>query len=586
MKIQNRRILSKMAYIVSLLIAWLALRPFPAAAAGTWIPLANKALVTIGTTLLLSDGTVMCSDSDPSQTTWCLLTPDKYGSYVNGTWTYIANAHYGRLYFQSDVLPDGRVYVAGGEDPSDTPQYTPALQKRHPEIYDPVANTWTVIDPPLSLLNPAYGDQIGDSVSVVTSDGTVLAAADLHNPDGTGNNKMLIYDPRTGVWSDNVLVYPGNQGECSWAKLADGSILTIDANATTSERYIPSQNQWVQDATVGDGGVPCSIWAPNTEIGPAVTLPNGNALFVGSSPQGTEGLYAVYTPSGNTSPGSWDVERLPDGQVAADVPGAMLFNGKALFCLGNEFPPYAFYEYDYTLDNPIGSAGAFTLVSGPPADVQQGISVTMLDLPDGTVLLSGGTEQLYVYQPDGSPIAIGKPTITSVTENADASYHLTGTGLNGISEGASFGDDAQMATDYPLVRLTDASSSLVYYARTFNWSSTSIQTGNTPESTEFTVPTNLPASTYALVVVANGIPSEPVTFNFAGGVWVDFNFGLPPPFGDGAYNDPYLTLGEGVSAVNPGGSIWIRTAGSSSETLTISKWLTIRAYNGPGTIGR
>ena len=53
-------------------------------------------------------------------------------------------------------------------------------------------------------------------------------------------------------------------------------------------------------------------------------------------------------------------------------------------------------------------------------------------------------------------MSAGKPVITSMSTNADGSYHLTGTGFNGISEGASYGDDAQMDSNYPLVRFEDA----------------------------------------------------------------------------------------------------------------------------------
>ncbi len=69
--------------------------------------------------------------------------------------------------------------------------------------------------------------------------------------------------------------------------------------------------------------------------------------------------------------------------------------------------------------------------------------------------------------------------------------------------------------------------------------------------------------------------------------WVDFNTGQNPPAGNGTYNDPVLTLTEAVSAIPSGGNVWIRTAGSSSETvpLTITKALTINAYSGPGIVG-
>jgi len=58
----------------------------------------------------------------------------------------------------------------------------------------------------------------------------------------------------------------------------------------------------------------------------------------------------------------------------------------------------------------------------------------MLDLPDGTVLFVGdqNSQSLYIYTPDGTPLAAGQPVINTITENADGSYHLTARVLNGI----------------------------------------------------------------------------------------------------------------------------------------------------------
>ena len=44
-----------------------------------------------------------------------------------------------------------------------------------------------------------------------------------------------------------------------------------------------------------------------------------------------------------------------------------------------------------------------------------------------------------------------------------------------------------MATNYPIVQLTNASGQ-VSYARTANWSSTGVATGSTPETVDFTLP--------------------------------------------------------------------------------------------------
>ena len=117
----------------------------------------------------------------------------------------------------------------------------------------------------------------------------------------------------------------------------------------------------------------------------------------------------------------------------------------------------------------------------------------MLDLPDGSVLFSDGGSQLYAYQPDGMALKAGQPTIISINTNFYRSYHLTGRLLNGISEGAGYGDDAQMNSNYPLVRMTNNATGNVYYARTYDWSSTGVTTGTNIVSTEFMLPANLPA---------------------------------------------------------------------------------------------
>jgi hypothetical protein len=44
-----------------------------------------------------------------------------------------------------------------------------------------------------------------------------------------------------------------------------------------------------------------------------------------------------------------------------------------------------------------------------------------------------------------------------------------GTQLNGLTTGADFGDDAKMATNYPLVYLTNSSQTVTLFARTHNF---------------------------------------------------------------------------------------------------------------------
>ena len=543
----------------ALVVACLSLSAvWPAAGAvGTWTSLTRAAPARAGHMLLLSDGTVMVQHADDTleaTTNWYRLTPDNTGNYAGGTWTTIAPSRRSHVFYESFVLQDGRVAVAGGEYGTGTNEV---------EVYDPVVNAWT-----LPLLSPV--SIIRDGCSELLPNGNLLVFPNPYTPPFT----TLIYDPKANTWSMGPLCL-ASQDEASWIKLPDDSILTIDRDSTTTERYIPSLGKWIADAPLPPGLL---LWS-NVEIGPALLLPNGKAFFLGGS-----GQTGIYTASGTTNPGSWTPgTNLPNGLVIQDGPAAMLVNGKIICAAhapgANNSGPVYFYEYDYL-------ANSFAPVNSPTggsADYNCGANRTsLLALPDGRVLFNDNTTQLYVYNPNPTtPVAAGKPVIISLSANADGSFLLTGTGFNGISAGAAFGDDAQMNSNYPLVRLTDGAGN-VYYARTYNWSSTGVRTGSRVVSTQFSVPTGLGTGLYSLVVVANGIGSDPVPF--AGPVWVDFNYG--GTIQAGTYVFPYPTLAQGVSAVPAGGSIKLKTAGTSPERLTISKPTTIIAVGGPATIGQ
>src|ERR1700751_6267989 len=98
----------------------------------------NPAFETVAN-LLMPDGSVMSLSANDNQT-WVKLTPDIYGSYVNGTWSTVGKMNIPRLYFASQVLPDGRLWVTGGEYTG--PYYDPNITGSG-EIYDPTTNTWS-----------------------------------------------------------------------------------------------------------------------------------------------------------------------------------------------------------------------------------------------------------------------------------------------------------------------------------------------------------------------------------------------------------------------------------------------------------
>jgi hypothetical protein len=132
----------------------------------------------------------------------------------------------------------------------------------------------------------------------------------------------------------------------------------------------------------------------------------------------------------------------------------------------------------------------------------------MLLLPSGQFLLGNASNQLALYTPNGNPDPAWRPTITNISYNGSV-FTLSGTQLNGLSEGANYGDDAQMASNYPLVQLNNGAGNAPF-ARTFNWTSTGVATGSNVESVQFTLPAAINPGPFLLNVIANGIASPTV----------------------------------------------------------------------------
>ena len=457
----------------------------------TWTPLTNLAPTGAGVMMLLTDGRVMMQGGGVTKA-WSQLTPSATGSYINGTWSALDSMGLERLYFASNVLPSGDVFVVGGEYSG------PSGASNIPntgEIYDPVTNTWSKIAP-FPLPN------FGDDPTELLADGSVLAGYIF-------DARTFLYNPATNSWSAaGTKLRSDRSDEETWTKLPDGSVLSYDVFSSIStgvnhaQRYIPSTNTWV-DA----GSFPAPLLsssATGDELGPALLLPDGRVFQIGSN-----GNTALYTPSTNT----WTAgPTVPNAKGADDAPGAILPNGHVIFAADSFSPtfspPTQVFDFDpvaNTITQVVLPAALTTTLNGGPAFVTR-----MLMLPNGDLLFGTSTNRLWEYTPDGSPNASWQPTISSVVLDGDGSYTMTGTQLSGISEGASYGDDAEMSSNYPIVQLT-SSSGVVTYARTYNWTS-QVAMGNTPATTQFMLPSAPAAGDYSLRVIANGIASAPVDF--------------------------------------------------------------------------
>ena len=433
-------------------------------------------------TWLLTDGTVLAQGYNGSDM-W-VLTPDKTGSYVNGTWKQVASLTWDPDAEASQVLADGRVIVQGGEY-SNGGNFTLTNQG---EIYDPVKQTWSKLAPPPTWKN------IGDSPSVVLADGRYFLGDKLHK-------RGAILDPATMTWS--VAGYRGKNdfnAEEGFTLMPDNSILIVDVQDNPqSEAWVPSKNKWVSlGSTVANlQGPPCcgcinyppknKCYYPPGETGPAILRPDGTVFATGALHSGASaGHTAIYTPGNGWAAGP----DFPNNDDAGDNFASLLTNGNVLV----EGSSCMLYTWD-------GSKLTSTGICGEGS--------SQMVLPTGQVLIGG----FEVYNSSGTYKSSWQPTISNVPSSVaqGKTYQISGTQFNGLSQAASFGDEFETSTNYPLVQITNTATGDVFYTRTHDHSTMGVATGTTTVSTSFDVPSKAETGASSLVVIANGIPSAPVS---------------------------------------------------------------------------
>lgn len=474
-----------------------------------WTPLNNQPTFRASVPLLLTDGTVVMQDEGAQD--WWRLTPDLTGSYINGTWTQIASlpAGYSPLYHSSAVLPDGRLIIEGGEYNFFVPTWTDLGA-----IYDPLANTWTSVDPP-----PFFGTccgfnhpTIGDAQSVILFDGTYMQANCCTTDEALLDATTLTWTP-TGSGKFDI------NDEEGWTLLPNKQVLTVDAyvfsyNPTgmNSEIYVPGSGKWHSAGStivqLWDSAANCGGENNATqEVGPAVLRPDGTVFATGSDTcgNGASGATAIY----NSNTGTWSAgPYFPPNLNIADGPASLEINGNVLMVASPGYGdrPITVLEWDGTNLN---------TVPGPPRASRDGSYVcNFLVLPTGQILFTDFSRDVEIYTSTGTYDPSWAPRIQKfpAVVSPGGSYTISGHLFNGMSQGAAYGDDVQAATNYPLVRITNLATGHVFYSRTHDHSSMAVAF-NGLVSTHFDVPAVQETGPSQLVVVANGIPSLPVSIN-------------------------------------------------------------------------
>ena len=80
----------------------------------------------------------------------------------------------------------------------------------------------------------------------------------------------------------------------------------------------------------------------------------------------------------------------------------------------------------------------------------------------------------------------------------------------GLSQTYSYGDDAHMATNFPVFQLTHIATKRASYLCSFDFSNLAVKPGSSSNAT-IDVPAHLSAGTYDLEAIANGIASAAVS---------------------------------------------------------------------------
>ncbi len=467
--------------------------------------------------LLLTDGSVMMQSINDAGVFYN-LTPDSHGAYVSGTWRRLASppAGYAPYAGSQVVLADGRVLFVGGEynqNQYNLP-FAPSGLTNMSAVYNPVTDSWKMIAPPPGV---AY---IGDVASVVLPDGSYVFGDKL-------GRDMWRLDPITLTWTSVPSTGKAdNFAEEGWTLLPDGDLFTIDVgDPPHAEHYDPIAAQWYSDGntpatltsptgtpgglTYGPapaqvvGGVsygpgPTGTYFPPGEVGPALLLPDGRVFATGAA-SGAVAHTAIYTPGATPAdPGSFVAG--PDfaaGDDAGDASAALLPSGHVLIAALSG----RFYEY----------GGTTLSVTGVLTDNGGNTAYSVLPLPNGQVLVTGGVTQLYSGSGTANPAWAPTITLGPATLTRGSTYTISGTQFNGLSQAAAVGDELNAATNYPLVRLTNKASGHVFYARTHDHSSMGVATGSTIVSTMFNVPAGTETGASTLSVVANGIAAVPVS---------------------------------------------------------------------------
>jgi len=483
---------------------WEAPFKAPKGKGGTWTDTTAKLPFTNGPwdPQQLTDGTVLVEDYCTSPTQWYKLTPDKTGSYINGTWSKIATmpSGYSPLFFASETLTDGRVIINGGEYNDCNAAWT-----NLGALYDPAANSWTSVSPPTGWAS------IGDAQSIILPDGTYMLA------DCCTKEQALATISGTNVtWTATGTGKNDDDDEEGYTALPGGDVFTVDVWALCSpgdhwETYSPSTGDW----TLASSCTPDTLTITSTrELGPAPLTPlygkAGTVLQFSANP--SSGVNDIY----DVASGTWTsgVAMTYQGTIydVADGPAATLPDGHILVDASPSTFDTPSHFWDWSFNKKTGKPVVTQVSDTNQAAGTSSFEANLMVLPTGQLIWDDSQttpNEVAIYTDKGKPKKAWLPVISSVStklKTGSTGNAISGTNFNGFDLGGEYGDDSQVATNFPLVRITNTKSGDVCYAKSYNFSTMGVWTTGTTNAV-FDIPKTCGKGASTLQVIVNGIAS-------------------------------------------------------------------------------
>jgi hypothetical protein len=275
---------------------------------------------------------------------------------ATGTWTETGSMSAPRAGAKSAALPDGRIFVAGGE--STSPAGLTTL--RSIELYDPRAGTFS--DAGELPFVPASATALADGRVLVTE----------------GSGEAVLFDPTNGsiAPTGHMLVA---RNEAMVTRLADGRVLFAGgAYQRTAEIYDPSSGAF---SPTGDLTI-------DRFRGSATLLADGRVLLAGGLGDWIDrGFLAeqdtveIYDPQAGTFASSGRLARTRLSHVAGLLP-----SGRVLLTGGHPFTGAGALADAEVFDPTAGFSGGLIAMN------HQRTAHTVTPLRDGSVLVAGGAD--------------------------------------------------------------------------------------------------------------------------------------------------------------------------------------------------